>query len=1191
MSAGLLRVMAGLLAAGVMVPGAPAAEGPAPPKPAWQRLLQGDEERKAGKLTARLEALRQASQFAEALEVAAALARLRQERQGKDHWQAMDAHFDAEALRRVLRGTKDDQREYAASLLRRSQAESLVQKGRYREAEEDFLKALDTCRKVLGEDHPDTATSWTNLAYVLSVQGRYKETEEIYRKALAMRRKALGEAHPATALSCSNVAFNLNDQGRYPEAEKFSREALEICLEVLGTEHPYTALSYNNLAANVANQGRYREAEQFARQALAIRRRTLGEEHAETAQSYNNIASNLSLQRRCKEAEEGYRQALDIWRKVLGEEHPHTAVGYNNVAFNLEAQGRYQEAEQGFRKALDIRRKVLGEEHPETAGGYASLANNLNAQGRHKEAEEAIRKALEIQRKALGEEHPDTARSWNNLAFILDAQGRWKEAEEGFRKTLAIQCRVLGEAHPDTAFAHNNLAGNLAAQGKHKEAEESYQKALAIRRQALGEEHADTAVSYRTAATNLNDQGRYQEAEALYVRGADVFLTARMQFAASGLRRAAETSQRSPLLRLAALLARNGKPAAAWQRLEQSLGRGAWDDLSARLRRPARELARQTDLLAQLERVDQLLARQGAVADPTPDQKRERAELLDRRRKAHQELTRFQHHLEEAYGPVQGKVFGRQQIQAALPAAAALVAWIDIPATPGAADPNGEHWGVVLRAQGEPQFERLSGSGPGGAWTEEDNTLPQRLGAALQSPRGEWRELARRWRKQRLQPLHKCLEGSDTRPAVRHLVVLPSTATRGVPLEVVAEGMTVSYASSGTLYAHLRRQPAVKSRGLLALGDPIFEAIAPKERPLPPRGVLLTLVQPGSNAAQARLQAGDVLLKYGARDLEVLGDLTAAIAAVGTRADVPVEVWREGQVLQREVHPGKLGVVLARDSAPKALAERYRLDRTLSSRRGDDGWAQLPGTRVEVDSLRRLFGDKADLKILFDSDASEQKLDELAQSGTLGQYRYLHLATHGEVDDAWPLRSALILSRDKLPDAGAQLLADKPVYDGRLTAEEMLRGWNLESDLVTLSACQTALGKYEKGEGFVGFAQALLLCGSRSVCLSLWKVDDAATALLMHRFYANLLGKRDGLKTPLPKAEALQEAKQWLRTLPRAEALQVAAEVTQGVERGKGRPKGKLLPPVPEPMPAAKEDCPYAHPYYWAAFVLIGAPD
>jgi CHAT domain-containing protein len=226
--------------------------------------------------------------------------------------------------------------------------------------------------------------------------------------------------------------------------------------------------------------------------------------------------------------------------------------------------------------------------------------------------------------------------------------------------------------------------------------------------------------------------------------------------------------------------------------------------------------------------------------------------------------------------------------------------------------------------------------------------------------------------------------------------------------------------------------------------------------------------------------------------------------------------------------------------------------------------------------------------VLVDSEASEQRLDELAASGELGKYRYLHLATHGTVDDRSPLRSALVLSRDALPDANKQLEAGRPVYDGELTAREVLGRWHLGSELVTLSACQTALGRYERGEGFVGFAQAMILAGSRSVSLSLWKVDDAATALLMERFYQNLLGKRAGLKEPMHKAQALAEAKKWLRELSRDEAAQQATRLSQGVERGKGRPELPRRPAAPKAPSNATEDRPYAHPYYWAAFVLIG---
>ena len=86
---------------------------------------------------------------------------------------------------------------------------------------------------------------------------------------------------------------------------------------------------------------------------------------------------------------------------------------------------------------------------------------------------------------------------------------------------------------------------------------------------------------------------------------------------------------------------------------------------------------------------------------------------------------------------------------------------------------------------------------------------------------------------------------------------------------------------------------------------------------------------------------------------------------------------------------------------------------------------------------------------------------------------------------------------------------------------------------MTLSACETALGRDAGGEGFVGFTQALLMSGTRSVCLSLWKVDDTATALLMQRFYANLLGRR-------PDSPAHAQG----RGTPRGESL--AAGLDQG---------------------------------------------
>ena len=217
--------------------------------------------------------------------------------------------------------------------------------------------------------------------------------------------------------------------------------------------------------------------------------------------------------------------------------------------------------------------------------------------------------------------------------------------------------------------------------------------------------------------------------------------------------------------------------------------------------------------------------------------------------------------------------------------------------------------------------------------------------------------------------------------------------------------------------------------------------------------------------------------------------------------------------------------------------------------------------------------------------ACEATVQDLARSGKLKAFRYLHFATHGESDPRYAYRSALILAPD--PDRSADPLAFDS--DGTITAEQIARTWELDADLVVLSACESGLGRAAGGEGYLGFAQPLFAKGARSLVLSLWKVDDDATALLMTRFYQNLLGTRAGLKSPMPKAEALAEAKAWLRELTVDE---VGSELA-ALDRGTVRPLAKADGPASHTASSAPEPAgvrPYAHPYYWASFILIGDP-
>ncbi|MEH2152210.1 CHAT domain-containing protein, partial [Nostoc sp.] len=165
---------------------------------------------------------------------------------------------------------------------------------------------------------------------------------------------------------------------------------------------------------------------------------------------------------------------------------------------------------------LEMRKRLLGEEHPDVAQSLNQLATLYNRQGRYADAEPLSRQALEMRKRLLGEEHPDVANSLNNLAGLYLSQGRYADAEPLFRQALEMRKRLLGEEHPDVANSLNNLAGLYQSQGRYADAEPLFRQALEMNKRLLGEEHPDVAQSLNQLAALYLSQGRYADAEPLF---------------------------------------------------------------------------------------------------------------------------------------------------------------------------------------------------------------------------------------------------------------------------------------------------------------------------------------------------------------------------------------------------------------------------------------------------------------------------------------------------------------------------------------------------------------------------------------------------------------------------------------------------------------------------------------------------
>jgi CHAT domain-containing protein/tetratricopeptide (TPR) repeat protein len=199
-------------------------------------------------------------------------------------------------------------------------------------------------------------------------------------------------------------------------------------------------------------------------------------------------------------------------------------------------------------------------------------------------------------------------------------------------------------------------------------------------------------------------------------------------------------------------------------------------------------------------------------------------------------------------------------------------------------------------------------------------------------------------------------------------------------------------------------------------------------------------------------------------------------------------------------------------NAPRAAApEGARVSsstKDLERSAGESGvnaFARLRFSRAEAESIRDA-ATRAGTMEAVDFDANKK----VAVSAEFGKHRIIHFATHGLINSVNPELSGIVLS---LVDAQGQ------PQDGFLRLYDIYN-LPLETDLVVLSACQTALGREVRGEGLVGLTRGFMYAGAPRVVASLWRIDDRATAELMRRFYTKML-RADN---PLRPAAALHEA-------------------------------------------------------------------
>ncbi len=354
--------------------------------------------------------------------------------------------------------------------IRTTIGETYSKLGAYEPAEPHLLSALETRRRFLGNDHPDTLLVQRALAVLRRLQSRREESERLLREVLTTQERVLGPADEQTIETMLALAHTLNLRGTNREAETLSRRALELSRRHFGAEHNVTLHALHMLAGGLGNMGRSKEAEPLHLELLTLQRKKLGAEHPDTLGTMHDYIASLNFMGRAAEAHEHAVATLEIMKRVNGPDDIHTNMVRSRLFAALRRLGRNRESTDVLFEMIASCRRSLPADHYLVMTYVNNLCRSLMTDQRAGEAVGLMRDQLAFARKSLPADHEAVTGLLMLHADALLADQRPAEAETVLRECLAIRERTM----PDDWRRFVPLAtlgGALLDQRKYADAE------------------------------------------------------------------------------------------------------------------------------------------------------------------------------------------------------------------------------------------------------------------------------------------------------------------------------------------------------------------------------------------------------------------------------------------------------------------------------------------------------------------------------------------------------------------------------------------------------------------------------------------------------------------------------------------------------------------------------------------------
>ena len=1032
----------------------------------------GDKQAKAGRYEARIDAIRVATE-ADRTRVAA-------ERRGAEaeallqgdlasKRQALTKFEEALGLWRRL----DDQSGMATALNALGDTHAML--NQHQLALENYLQAAPLWRALRDQAHEGAALHEIGARY--DALNEREKALDFFNQALAIRRSTKNQRGEANALhSIGNVYLN---SGETRKAIDYFTQALPV--RRAARDSGGEALTLNNLGRAYFSLGEKKRALRLYEQALTVWR-ALGN-RAQEAQTLNNIGAAYSDLGAQQQALDFYNRSLPLRRDPRGR-----AITFNNIGRSYDLLGAPQEALNYYNQSLQLLRGAPDKRLEGQTLNYIGLAHWQS--GDYLNSLEVLNQALNLRRETL--DRTGEAATLNNIGLVYDAIGERRKALDIYTQALRIFRETAN--HQGESYALNNLGFVFDALGDKQQALANHEQALKLSRE-IGDRLREAKAHYGVARiqSQLNNLKQARDQIELSVK---IVESLRSTLANQELRAAYRASTQryyelyiDVLMRMGKRAPRSNLIAEALQVNERSRAR-----LLIELLNEAGAEIREGVEPGLIEREREL---QEQINDKTTEQIRlmmgkktsaQVAGLADEIERSVTELRETQAQIRKSsprYAALtQPQPLTAQEIQRNLLDANTMLLEYSLGAD------RSYLWAVTRNSI-------LSFTLPG---RDEIETRARRYYELINQhghfPQNETNQ------KRQSRLINSAVESRRIAAWLSRTLLGPITSTLGSKrLIIVADG-ALQYTPFAALPSPvaMSRRPAIEASPLI-VGHEII--MLPSASTLDVLRREMSAKPKASNTvaliADPVFEAGDERVKR--------ADIKSAQPDEKKGSPAPTESATE---------PSRVLLVKsAKDSG--ASGAEFSIPR-------------LPNTRIEAEAILSLDSSLSGGagKSVFDFAASRAEVT----SADLGQYRIIHLATHGFLNSFNPELSGLAFSL--VDEKGSP-------KNGLLLAPEI---YNLKfpgADLIVLSACQTGLGKEIRGEGVVGLTRGFMYAGAPRVIVSLWNVNDRATAELMKKLYQGML----------------------IRNLPPAAALRAAQ-----IEMFKQRQ--------------------WREPYYWAAFGLQG---